>query len=407
MNTLPDLTFDQLRALIEKALAKNTRAQYGPNVRVDDTHITHFTHLFMPWLMNNHLEPEDFSNTPTVLTLSDHLKNHPSYNLPQNPLLARLWQAVCRLSTDTGVGSGFFVQIPGNYIVTCAHVVDGVDVVKVERFIRPHIIEQFNATVVALDYATDLAILQYDDAALCAPAPERLEIRNAPQLGDEILMCGFPLLSSSVRFSRGMVSGYEEFNLHGAPSRGPVIDAALNPGNSGGPICDQEGRVVGVAAAIPKPMLLEIQDGIPSIRDIRNANSGIGFSIDPEIIQSLCSIALDTQKKIKREFNAYAPRIFQLKRAHLARLQASARYCSAYLSDASPIGVFSFDEACNLYLGWSTNPGRLRLDNQGLELLLREISGYGGSFMLRGRDVLLYRQKYRGFITPIRLELID
>lgn len=140
----------------------------------------------------------------------------------------------------SGVGSGFVIH-PEGIIVTCAHVVRGAT--SVHAVIGS---KKFAARVISIDFDRDLAIL-------------RIPARNLPYLGladsksvrlaDEVRVIGYPLsnlLGESVKVTRGEVSGIG--GLEG--KSGLQVDVSVNPGNSGGPLVDNSGRVVGVTSAL-------------------------------------------------------------------------------------------------------------------------------------------------------------
>jgi len=145
-------------------------------------------------------------------------------------------------SQQVGQGSGFVVS---EYIVTNHHVVD----------VGPDVAVQFSdrqwtdATVVGSDPHSDLAVLSVDDDV---ELPESLSfVEHSPPVGEEIIAIGSPFdLSDSL--TQGIISGRNR----SVPGPGQYLvpdtiqtDVALNPGNSGGPIVDFQGRVVGIVFA--------------------------------------------------------------------------------------------------------------------------------------------------------------
>jgi len=145
-------------------------------------------------------------------------------------------------SQQIGQGSGFVVE---DAIVTNHHVVDVGPDVSVQFSDR----QWADATVLGSDPHSDLAVLSVeDDVAM----PEPLSfVEQAPPVGEEIVALGSPFdLSDSL--TQGIISGRNR----SVPGPGPYLipdtiqtDVALNPGNSGGPIVDFEGRVVGIVFA--------------------------------------------------------------------------------------------------------------------------------------------------------------
>lgn len=138
-----------------------------------------------------------------------------------------------------GTGTGFLVSADG-VLVTCAHVVEDADQIEVTLGDS-----QYDAEILKLDTANDLALLKIDaNRQPVLPLAKSHEV----QLGQEIRVLGYPLtdvLGTGVKVTRGTVSGLMERNSQ----RELQIDAAVNPGNSGGPVISQTGEVVGVASA--------------------------------------------------------------------------------------------------------------------------------------------------------------
>ncbi len=149
----------------------------------------------------------------------------------------RVQDAVVTVKGD-GIGSGFIVN-PDGYILTSAHVVKGCEAVTVKLSDGT----ELPGTVKVVDEGLDLALLKVDRAHLPAVTFRPSEGLKA---GEEVAALGSPLgLERSV--TRGTVS---------APRREVdgreyiQIDAALNPGNSGGPLIDDSGLVVGVSVKV-------------------------------------------------------------------------------------------------------------------------------------------------------------
>jgi len=144
-----------------------------------------------------------------------------------------------------GAGSGFAVT-PDGYVMTNSHVVHGARSVKV----RTPTGETLDAQVVGDDPATDLALVRTDASALAGYLP--VDATLAPRVGQLAVAIGNPLGFEST-VSTGVVSALGR-SLRGKGNR--LIDgviqhtAPLNPGNSGGPLLDGAGRVIGVNTAI-------------------------------------------------------------------------------------------------------------------------------------------------------------
>jgi S1-C subfamily serine protease/predicted ATPase with chaperone activity len=140
-----------------------------------------------------------------------------------------------RLST----GTGFFVGADG-YVVTNAHVVAGCDDPKVASGLAEPVL----AKVLARDAQNDLALLRVDFATGHVAA-----LRTGVQEGEEIAAFGYPLqgrLSTGGNFTVGNVSALAGFQND---SRHIQMTAPIQPGNSGGPVVDRAGNVVGVVVS--------------------------------------------------------------------------------------------------------------------------------------------------------------
>src|SRR3954468_12793383 len=158
-----------------------------------------------------------------------------------------------------GQGSGVIVDKSG-YIVTNFHVVDGAQTVQVRLSDR----RTADATVVGSDALTDIAVLKIDLDNLIAAEwgdSDKLEV------GDLVWALGSPYgLDSSLTF--GIISAKSRRSGNYV-SRSPYqeylqTDAAVNPGNSGGPLVNIEGQIVGINAAIFGPSYQGISFSIPS-----------------------------------------------------------------------------------------------------------------------------------------------
>lgn len=201
-------------------------------------------------------------------------------------------------------GAGWLWDDQG-HVITNAHVVQNSRLINVQLYDGR--VER--ATVVGTDRYTDIAVLKISDERGLHPA--RRGSTTPLHIGDQVFVVGSPF---NIRFSasKGVVSGLGRSEA--APMLGMLngytnyiqTDAAMNPGNSGGPVADVNGRIIGMASAIANQTdrsgfrsgdLDDIEDdNVRAIlRDIINdmnspvkgQSAGIGFAIPMETLESV------------------------------------------------------------------------------------------------------------------------
>lgn len=152
-----------------------------------------------------------------------------------------------RTPEQMGSGSGVVIS-PDGYIVTNNHVVSGADVVTVTFNDRNSV----QAKVIGTDPSTDLAVIKIDQQNL-----PFMEFGNSDDvhLGEWVLAVGYPL-SLDATVTAGIVSAKgRSIGINSTKSRSAIesfiqTDAAVNPGNSGGPLVNTTGQLVGINSAI-------------------------------------------------------------------------------------------------------------------------------------------------------------
>jgi putative serine protease PepD len=169
----------------------------------------------------------------------------------------------------TATGTGFVVDGKG-HILTAAHVVNGASSVTVtfqDGTTR-------KATVLGQDNATDVAVLSIDASGLTLH-PLALGSSASLQVGDSVAAIGDPFTYQR-SMSTGIVSGLDR--TISAPNGFTVAhaiqtDAALNPGNSGGPVLDASGKVIGIVDQI-------------ATNGSSDTSSGVGFAVPIDLVKS-------------------------------------------------------------------------------------------------------------------------
>ncbi|MBQ2865717.1 MAG: trypsin-like peptidase domain-containing protein [Clostridia bacterium] len=146
-------------------------------------------------------------------------------------------------STAISYGSGVILSSDG-YIMTNAHVVDGVTRITVELYDG----RTYDGYVVGADTNTDVAVVKINETGLAAAT---FADSNSVVIGDEAYVVGSPL-GPELAFS--MTCGYissvnREIAIEDTLMSLLQVDAAVNPGNSGGPMADSNGYIIGIVNA--------------------------------------------------------------------------------------------------------------------------------------------------------------
>jgi serine protease Do len=161
---------------------------------------------------------------------------------------------------SSALGSGFVISADG-YIVTNNHVIDKADAIEIEFFSG----ERLDAKLIGTDPKTDIALLKVESDD---PLPfVEFGDSDVMRVGDWVMAVGNPL-GQGFSVSAGIVSARERA-LSGTYDDFIQTDAAINKGNSGGPLFNTTGEVIGVNTAILSPT---------------GGSIGIGFSMSSNVV---------------------------------------------------------------------------------------------------------------------------
>jgi len=166
-----------------------------------------------------------------------------------------------RPRSANALGSGFVISEDG-YIVTNNHVIDGADEIMIEFFDG----KELPATLVGRDKNVDIALLKVE-AGDALPFVDFGD-SDVARVGDWVMAMGNPL-GQGFSVSAGIISARNR-ELSGAYDDFIQTDAAINRGNSGGPLFDMDGDVIGVNTAIMSPT---------------GGSIGIGFSMASKVVE--------------------------------------------------------------------------------------------------------------------------
>jgi putative serine protease PepD len=211
------------------------------------------------------------------VTVSDAQPASSGGNLSVQSIYQLANKGVVEIAAGQGQGSGFVYDGDG-HIVTNQHVVEGATSVSVKFWNG----KTYDAQVVGTDASTDLAVLKVN-----APASELfpLSLGDSSKLavGDAVVAIGSPFgLEGTV--TSGIVSAlHREMTSpnHFAIDNSIQTDAAINHGNSGGPLLNAQGKVVGVNSQI------ESNSG---------GNEGVGFAIPSNTVSSIAAQLISSGK---------------------------------------------------------------------------------------------------------------
>jgi S1-C subfamily serine protease len=195
-------------------------------------------------------------------------------------------------------GSGVFVNDKGQ-LLTNAHVIDGCTIVGNES-LGP-------GKLIALDEGSDLALLQFKDKprGFVSFGPSALK------LGDGVIAAGFPLsdvLNNGLNITSGNISALS--GIHG-DRRFVQITTPIQPGNSGGPLLDSSGRLVGI---VSRGLKNEV------VGEGRRTAQNVNYAVAPFIVEAFLQehgIAFSKGRNSRETASSIAAKA----RAHTVRLE--------------------------------------------------------------------------------------
>ncbi len=163
------------------------------------------------------------------------------YTVAKVPNYLSPWDSAMQSFTGSGA------IIDGGYILTNAHVVANEAFMEVQRYGER---KRYIATVYAVSHQADLALLKVKDKAFFKGVTP-LKFGKLPEVEQQIVVYGYPMGGSTLSATIGVVSRVEHHTYaHSGESFLAVqVDAAVNPGNSGGPALS-DGKIVGVVMQV-------------------------------------------------------------------------------------------------------------------------------------------------------------
>ncbi|KAM7274356.1 hypothetical protein ACFE04_029020 [Oxalis oulophora] len=150
------------------------------------------------------------------------------------------WQ---KMPPEDCSGSGFIIS--GRRIITNAHVIEDHILVLIRKY---GCATKYRATVEAVSHDCDLAILTVQDEEFWK-GTHPLTLGGIPVLEESVTVVGYPRGGDNISISKGVVSriGFQRYEQNSTHLMTIQVDAAVNYGNSGGPVLSSRNKVVGVA----------------------------------------------------------------------------------------------------------------------------------------------------------------
>ena len=195
--------------------------------------------------------------------------------------------------TEKSSGTGFAISSNG-IIVTNYHVIDGAKTIKV-RGANSDFSKTYKAKVLVSDKNNDLALIQIDDHAFTSLGTIPYNIKTGlAGVGENIFVLGYPLratMGDEIKLTNGIVSSRTGFQ---GDITSYQISAPVQPGNSGGPLFDSQGNLIGIinakhggaenaSYAIKTSYLTNLIDLLPSPPKLQTLNTLTGKTLTQQV----------------------------------------------------------------------------------------------------------------------------
>lgn len=231
------------------------------------------------------LKKEDFLKFTSRNKNIPSIKASENLNFPYNP------GSFTSAKPKEKSGTGFLISDKG-YIVTNHHVIDNADKITISG-VNGNFNSELSAKVVLKDEASDLALLKIEDRILIDPIPYVI-VPEQISIGENVFLLGFPYIKTmgtDVKLTNGIVSsksGYEG-NINSYQ-----VSAPVQPGNSGGPVFDANGRIIAIvnakhtlaenaSYAIKSKYLLDLLENLDEKVELNKTNQLEGLTLPQQV----------------------------------------------------------------------------------------------------------------------------
>lgn len=304
-----------------------------------------------------------------------------------------LLDSVCKITTSSGSATGCVIDSgEAPLVLTCNHVIENEPRLTVSwrtHDLREHAIELDSPpSILAQDFSRDLALLE-------VPGLERVALavrETGIEPGDAFVHAGYPLDCAFPRLVQGIFSGFDVFATTEVANLVYVLDGTIHCGQSGGPVCDAEGRLVGLVYAKQLPPDVELADA-------KWLTLGIGLAVPLAGLSEMVTRARELRWRAKG--GGTAPGVAIIERARLAQLQHWLLQTAG-----SPIAGLACnrDRACFVRPAGSPERTTIPAEHEPaiapmLDALLARRRD-GGRFLFNGRMVFAFDPTLQRF-TPL------
>lgn len=203
------------------------------------------------WIMQNKTREDDAYVTFDGKVMKSFLPNG-------NPTESTYMKMYPTASSSAGIGGGSTIggaewtgtgfALTNNYIVTNYHVVENAKSIQIQG-VNGNFNSKYNATVIATDKYNDLAILKVGGCTISSLEIPYSVKTFTSEVGEEVFVLGYPLTSTmgdEIKLTTGVISSKTGFQGDVSQYQ---ISAPIQPGNSGGPLFDSKGNIIGIVSA--------------------------------------------------------------------------------------------------------------------------------------------------------------
>lgn len=200
------------------------------------------------WIMGDHKTRKEsvaFITNPGLIEFNISGK---AFMLKLYPKLEQANKSSSNETTLSATGSGFFLSKDG-YIATNAHVVKGGTSYEITVVNESFISIKYRAKATLIDEVNDVAILKIEDDNFLSTEEIPYSIVTTTQVGEEVFTIGYPLSSvmgNNYKVSNGIINSNTGIK---DDVRYMQISVPIQPGNSGGPLFNKEGNIIGITTA--------------------------------------------------------------------------------------------------------------------------------------------------------------